>query len=105
MKTKNEYNKYKFVNQKRSVKKIILRNSFLGFLSAISPEIAGAMYPTAWVETLRLMKYLGSDGNFVRLFEVLFVVFTFLHLLSELHTVVAVGFLFVILLTAVGAFM
>ncbi|GMT33936.1 hypothetical protein PFISCL1PPCAC_25233, partial [Pristionchus fissidentatus] len=51
----------------------------------------GALYPSAWIETVRLMKYVGEDGKYVMMFEALYVIFTIANALGELYELSRVG--------------
>ncbi|GMR47701.1 hypothetical protein PMAYCL1PPCAC_17896, partial [Pristionchus mayeri] len=51
----------------------------------------GALYPSAYIETVRLMKYVGDDGNYVRAFEALYVAFTISNCLGEIYELSRIG--------------
>ncbi|KAF8373527.1 lov-1 [Pristionchus pacificus] len=52
----------------------------------------GALYPSVWIETVRLMKYVGEDGKYVMAFEALYVLFTILNFVAQIYELSTVGF-------------
>lgn len=73
-----------------------------------SSSLSGALYPSVWIETVRLMKYVGEDGKYVMAFEVsdpssplsphpsslqaLYVLFTILNFVAQIYELSTVGF-------------